>query len=89
MLIEYCEESMLVLGIRVILNMNAVHLSQVVGYVLNLENICVFTSRLEVIFTAGDNQNEDQGSIPNICGILVMRRELRAWSDVRRILRYD
>ena len=55
MLVEYCEESMLVLGTRVILNMNAVHLSQVVGYVLNLENICVFTFRLEVIVMAGDN----------------------------------
>jgi hypothetical protein len=51
---EYGEESMLTLGARVVSNMNVVRDNQAVGYFLNLENTCVLTSPLEVMFTAED-----------------------------------
>jgi hypothetical protein len=54
MFVEYGEESMLTLGARVVSNMNVVRDNQAVGYFLNLENTCVLTSPLEVMFTAED-----------------------------------
>ncbi len=54
MFVEYCEESMLTLGARVVSNMNVVRDNQVVGYFLNPENTCVLTTPLEVMFTAED-----------------------------------
>ncbi len=54
MFVEYCEKSMLTLGVRVVSTINVVRDDQVVGYFLNLENTCVLTSRLEVMFTAKD-----------------------------------
>ena len=89
MFLEYGEESMLTLGARLVSNMNVVRDNQVVGYFLNLENTCVLTSSLEVMFTAEDIWNEDQGSILNFCSIFVMRRRLRIWPNVRRILQRD
>ncbi len=54
MFVEYGEESMLTLGPRVVSNMNVVRDNQVVGYFLKLENTCVLTTPLEVMFTAED-----------------------------------
>ncbi len=47
MFVEYCEESMLTLGARVVSIRNVVRDKEVVGYFFNLENTCVLTSPLE------------------------------------------
>ncbi len=54
MFVEYGEESMPMLGARVVSHANVVRDNQVVGYFLNPENTCVLTSPWEVMFTAED-----------------------------------
>ncbi|MDH3553377.1 MAG: hypothetical protein OER22_12235 [Gammaproteobacteria bacterium] len=73
MFVQFCEESMLTLGIRIIFDMNAVRFSQVFRYGPDLEHTGVFTPPLEVMFTAEKIWNEDQGSTPNSSSIFVIR----------------
>ena len=54
MFVEYREESMLTLGARVVSNINVVRHNRDVGYFLKLENTCVLTSPMDVMFTAED-----------------------------------